>query len=112
MVFPLGFFVKLTQAVILVRQGLSMAVILSNNIALPGKRERFNKAVLEGMERLPDSWKASIFEPRRPGAYVEVTIEGPGTFAWAIHFTGPDEQEAGFIKTTLRNGLLPFLTDK
>ena len=112
MVFPLGFFVKLTQELILVRQGLGMAVILSNNIALPGKRERFNKAVLEGMGKLPNSWRASIFEPQKTGAYVEVAIEGPGTFAWTCRFNGPDEQEAGFVKTTLRNGLLPFLTKK
>jgi len=89
-----------------------MPLILSNNIALPEKRERFNKAVLEGMGKLPDSWKASIFQPQKTGVYVEVTIEGPGTFAWTCRFTGPNEQEAGFVRTTIRNGLLPFLTKK
>jgi hypothetical protein len=64
------------------------------------------------MGKLPDSWKASISEPQKTGAYVEVTIEGPGTFAWTCRFTGPDEQEAGFVRTTIRNGLLPFLIKK
>ena len=91
---------------------MSMPVILSNNIPLPEKRERFNRAVLEGMGKLPDSWQASIFEPQKTGTYVEVTIEGPETFAWTCRFTGPNEQEAGFVKTTIRNGLLPFLTRK
>ena len=89
-----------------------MPVILSNNIPLLEKRERFNRAVLEGMGKLPDNWKASIFEPQKTGTYVEVTIEGPETFAWTCRFTGPNEQEARFVKTTIRNGLLPFLTDK
>ncbi len=52
-----------------------MSVILSNNIPLPEKRERFKWAVLEGMEKLPDSWQASISEPQKTGTYVEVTIE-------------------------------------
>jgi len=91
---------------------MSMPVILSNNIPLPEKRERFRRAVLEGMGKLPDTWQASIFEPQKTGTYVEVTIEGPETFAWTCRFTGPDEQEARFIKTTIRNGLLPFLTGK
>jgi hypothetical protein len=111
-VFPLGFFVQLTKALIVVRQGLSMAVILSNNIFSPEKRERFNKAVLEGMESLPDTWQASIFEPQKTGMYVEIVIEGPETFSWTCRFTGPNEQETGFVKTTIRNGLLPFLTEK
>jgi hypothetical protein len=89
-----------------------MAVILSNNIPLLGKRDRFNRAVLEGMGKLPDSWQASIFEPQKTGLYVEVTIDGPETFAWTPRFTGPNEQEAGFVKTTIRNGLLPSLTKK
>jgi hypothetical protein len=89
-----------------------MAIISSNNIPLPEKRAHFERAVLEGMGKLPDSWKASISEPQETGLYVDVTIEGPGTFAWAIRFTGPDEQEAGFVKITIRNGLLPFLTKK
>ena len=91
---------------------MSMPVILSNNIPLPEKRERFRRAVLEGMGKLPDTWQASIFEPQKTGTYVEVTIEGPETFAWTCRFTDPDEQEARFIKTTIRNGLLPFLTGK
>lgn len=89
---------------------MSMPVILSNNIPLQEKRERFSSAVLEGMGKLPDSWRASIFEAQKTGAYVEVTIEGPATFAWTCRFTGPNEQEAGFVKTTIRNGLLPFFT--
>ena len=89
-----------------------MPVILSNNIYLPGKRERFSRAVLEGMGKLPDSWQASIFEPQKTGTHVEVTIEGPETFAWTCRFTGPDEQESRFVKTIIRNGLLPFLTKK
>jgi hypothetical protein len=89
-----------------------MPRILSNNIPLPEKRDRFNRAVLEGMESLPETWHASIFAPQETSAYVEVTIEGPETFAWTCRFTGPDEQEARFVKTTIRNGLLPFLTKK
>ena len=103
---------RLTGTVILVRQGVDMPVIFSNNIPLPEKRDRFNRAVLEGMETLPDTWQASIFEPQETSTYVEVTIEGPETFAWTCRFTGPNEQEARFVKTTIRNGLLPFLTDK
>jgi hypothetical protein len=61
-----------------------MPVILSNNISLPQERERFRRAVLEGMGKLPDSWKASIFEPQETCTYVEVTIEGPETFAWTL----------------------------
>jgi hypothetical protein len=87
-----------------------MPTILSNNIPSPEKRERFNKAVLEGMGQLSDSWRASIFEPQKTNLYVDVTIEGPETFVWACRFTGPDEQEARFVKTTIRNGLLPFLS--
>ena len=89
-----------------------MPVVLSNSIPLREKRERFTSAVLEGMGKLPDSRQASIFEPQKTGTYVEVTIEGPETFAWTCRFTGPNEQEAGFVKTTIRNGLLPFLTKK
>jgi hypothetical protein len=86
-----------------------MPVIFSNNIPLPEKRERFERAVLEGMGKLPDSWKASIFEPQKTGAHVEVTIEGPGSFVWKRRFTGPHEQEERFVRMTIRNGLLPYL---
>lgn len=89
-----------------------MPLILSNNITLPEKRERFGRAVLEGMEKLPDNWRVSIFEPQKTGMYVEVTIEGPETFAWTCRFTGPDEQEDRYVKTTIRNGILPFVTNK
>jgi hypothetical protein len=89
-----------------------MPTIFSNNITLPEKRDRFNRAVLEGMESLPETWQASIFTPQETSTYVEVTIEGPDTFAWTCRFTGPNEQEARFVKTTIRNGLLPFLTEK
>jgi hypothetical protein len=51
---------KLTQGLILVRRGVSMPAILSNNIPSPEKRERFNNAVLEGMGQLSDSWRASL----------------------------------------------------
>ena len=101
--------VRSMEAAIFVRQGVSMPVILSNNIPLPEKRERFNSAVLDGMGKLPDSWRASIFVPQEKSMYVEVTIEGPGTFEWTCRFTGPDEQEAAFVKATIRNGILPYL---
>lgn len=89
-----------------------MPIILSNNIPLPKKRARFEQAVLEGMGQLPGSWTASIYEPQENGLYTEVVIEGPDTFRWTCRFTGPGEQEAEFVKTALRNGLLPFLTAK
>ena len=89
-----------------------MPIILSNNIPSPEKRARFETAVLEGMGKLPSSWTASIVETQETGLYVEVRIEGPETFKWTRRFTGPSEQDAGFVKTTIRNGLLPFLTKK
>ena len=89
-----------------------MPIILSNNIPLQEKRTRFEGAVLEGMGKLPASWTASIYQPQETGFYVEVIIEGPETFKWTRRFMGPDEQKAGFVKTVIRNGLLPFLTSK
>ena len=89
-----------------------MPIILSDNIPLPEKRERFEGAVLEGMGKLPASWTASIYQPQGTGLYVEVIIEGPETFKWTRRFTGPDEQKSEFVKMAIRNGLLPFLTAK
>jgi hypothetical protein len=64
------------------------------------------------MGKLADSWKVSLSVPQETGLFFDVIIEGPGTFALAVRFTGPDEQEAGFVKITIRNGLLPFLTKR
>ena len=89
-----------------------MPIILSDNIPLSEKRERFEGAVLEGMGKLSSNWTASIYEPQETGFYVDVIIEGPETFKWTRRFTGPDEQKAGFVKMVIRNGLLPFLTSK
>ena len=76
-----------------------MAVsVFCNTIAMPGRRQAVERAVLQGIGQRPGNWVISIFEPQPSPEYI-VSIEGPDGFAWKRAFFGPVEQTPEFIQT-------------
>jgi hypothetical protein len=78
--------------------------ILSNNIALPERRDTISKAVLQAIGDRHECWEASIYEPPEEDEYV-ITIEGPDGSIWTRNFFGPDEQTPESIRQVVEQAL-------
>ncbi len=78
--------------------------ILSNNIALPERRETISELVLQAIGDRPECWVASIYEPHEDDEYV-ITIEGPDGSSWSRSFFGPDEQSPESIRQAVEQAL-------
>ena len=84
-----------------------MPVLISNSITNASTGRLIQRVVLDEIGLQDDDWEVNIEEPM-VDVWWFIRILGPKGFTWKRKFEGSEEQDANFVRNTVREAMVTY----